>query len=135
MTAVREQAIEAGARAIVALDHYVENEWQVFIPDAAAVVDAVEPIIRADEDRQAGAVFIIDRAAIEAEVRDEVWNEVFVLGVFTRHEAEVRERIAQEIEAAHERAGDECYGPGMGALVWCQCSHFDDAAIARGGAR
>ena len=75
----RDELVEAGARAIVALDHYVENEWEVFIPDASAVVEAVEAelapkiqlLIDALERRDPEGA----RAALVADLRDA--NDVY----------------------------------------------------------
>jgi hypothetical protein len=117
----REQAIEAGARAVrdgmPAVSYITDNRpyrpeigmyasWNEY-DFARAVLDAVEPIIRADE-------------------RDAVLGR---FGAFKDHiEAEVRERIAQEIEADHA-TGPLCKAFGGGANV---CTHGRDAAIARG---
>jgi beta-glucosidase-like glycosyl hydrolase len=94
----RTRAIEAGARAIVAL----ERSGHVWTrrDEAAAVVDAVTPIIRADEASH--------------------WK--FDVSV-QRIEAEVRERIAQEIELEARLSMSLGVKTGM----------FDAACIARGG--
>ena len=61
MTTVREQAIEAGARA---LGDLFEDEPINYFGTAAAVVDAVEPIIEAE---------VRERIAQEIEVERDKW--------------------------------------------------------------
>jgi hypothetical protein len=51
----------------------------------------------------------------------------------TGREAEVRERIAQEIEAVH--GGVMCYHAPSADNSYVVCTHKQDAAIARGGAQ
>jgi hypothetical protein len=58
-------------------------------------------------------------------------DEVSYANGFRAGSAEVRERIAQEIEADHA-TGPLCKAFGGGANV---CTHGRDAAIARGGAQ
>ena len=74
MSAVREQAVEAGMRA------YSSRHNRMNVDRVAAVVDAVEPIIRADE-----------RANLP-----ERWTTVTAV-VAVR--AEVRERLREQVKA------------------------------------
>jgi hypothetical protein len=101
---VRAQSIEAGARAFASWWNKEGAPADLTDYDAAAaVVDAVEPIIRADERER---IFISVRA--EAMVGRTSWSVECLTDrdsecdgcLCTCHiEAEVRERIAQEIEA------------------------------------
>ena len=84
MSTVRERAIEAGARAL--REYWMNAGLETNEEFAAAVVDAVEPILRAD----AYAEFM---GATEMERR--AWRDDFIAA---RTEADLRERIAQEIE-------------------------------------
>jgi hypothetical protein len=108
MSTVREQAIEAGARAIDNLQAHHGGYPPYTL--AGEVFVAVEPIIRADE-----------RAA----TLDALDEQVHIPVVWVK-EAEVRERIAQEIEARCP-SSHRITGP----CVLC----VDAARITRGGAQ
>jgi hypothetical protein len=100
---VRARAIEAGARALGEV--WVSNP--TVLSDVAAVVDAVEPIIRAAER---GRIFSSVRA--EAMVGRTSWSVECLTDsdaecpgcLCTCHiEAEVRERLRAQVEAQREQ--------------------------------
>jgi hypothetical protein len=109
---VRARAIEAAARAVPGVPHLTAAESLRYRDEvAAAMVDAVEPILK---------------AAIRADERRAARNANAIMGYMAEHEAEVRERIAQEIEARYSALNGDI-GP----------SEFDEglnlaARIARG---
>ena len=87
MTTVRDQAIEAGARALGGANYANRGDGGTLIAArAAAVVDAVEPIIRADEREAAHAEIVLRGRGVYAELLRE-------------REAEVRERLRAQVEA------------------------------------
>lgn len=89
----RARAIEAGARALHGNFEWVPDEVNRHV--AAAVVDAVEPIIS---------------AAVRME-------HVPAAGIRAKIEAEVRERLRAQVEAAMPTAREDFGGPYT-ALEW-----------------
>jgi hypothetical protein len=98
MSTVREQAIEAGARAVPVAYWDEEHdcivrasEWDI----AAAIVDAVEPIIRADQDeKRFGWVDRVElHHKIEAEMRERLREQVEALPIMMRNGTPVLRRF------------------------------------------
>jgi hypothetical protein len=65
----RDQLIEAGARAFCRNRNTNEDAWVAWASDMGAFLDAIEPLIRADERALIGVYKGLDMSQIEARIK------------------------------------------------------------------